>query len=62
MGYRDKDYFESQLEAIQKLYQKLSENGSDQVTIQDAIITWFSDGYAETFRNEYLKNNTLVTQ
>lgn len=55
-------YYDSQLAAIQKLYQQLSQGSGHPVSVSDAIISWFAEGHAEKFRDEYLKNQPAVLQ
>ncbi len=54
------DYFDSQLEAIQKLYNRLSDKERENITVRDAIISWFSEGYAERSREEFLKKQSVA--
>ena len=55
-------YYHSQLEAIQDFYKSLRSEETKNVSLTDAIITWFTDGHAEEFRQAFLKNNTLLSQ
>ena len=61
MEFRN-DFFDSQLEAIQDLYNRLSNENKDDVSLRDVVISWFSEGYAEEFREEYMKNQSLIVQ
>jgi hypothetical protein len=49
----------SQLEAIHKFY-RLLKRGGENITMTEAIITWFADGHAEKFREEYLRKQVAV--
>ncbi len=55
-------FYNSQLEAIENFYSTLRESEPSDITITDAIITWFTAGYAEKFREEYLSHETAFTQ
>jgi hypothetical protein len=52
-------YQNSQLEAIHNFY-RLIRRGEEKITMTGAIITWFSDGHAEKFREEYLRKQIAV--
>lgn len=54
------DYFDSQLEEIQKLYNRLSDKEREKITVRDAIISWFAEGHAERFREEFLKKQSVA--
>ncbi len=54
------DYFDSQLEEIQKLYNSLSDKERENITVRDAIISWFAEGHAERFREEFLKKQSVA--
>jgi len=49
----------SQLEAINKFYNRLIEQDGKEVSMTEAIITWFAEGYAEQFRDEYLRKHLM---
>ncbi len=54
-------YYNSQLEAIQDFYKSLQQEEHPEVSLSEAIITWFANGYAEKFRQEYLNSHALFT-
>ncbi len=58
----NKHYTNSQLEAIQSYYNKMNKKDEDQLSLTDAIISWFTDGPAEKFREEYLKKQSMVME
>lgn len=31
------------------------------ISLNDVIITWLTEGYAEEFRRNYLKNHSIIT-
>lgn len=49
----------SQLEAINKFYNRLIEQVGKQISMTEAIIAWFAEGYAEQFRDEYLRKQLM---
>jgi len=55
-------FYNSQLQAIENFYSTLQESEPADVTITDAIITWFTSGYAEQFREDYLSDEAAFTQ
>lgn len=55
-----KNFYSSQLEAIQKFYSVLLEEGQRKISMTEAIISWFTEGHAEAFREEYLKSQTAM--
>ncbi|MCB0290972.1 MAG: hypothetical protein KDH97_12015 [Calditrichaeota bacterium] len=59
-------YHESQLDAIEDYYSTLNEYGAQYaetpVSMEDAIIQWFTDGHAENFRDTYLKSTEDVAE
>lgn len=52
-------YHNSQVEAINRFYRVLKRGGK-KITITEAIITWFTDGHAEKFREDYLKKQIAL--
>lgn len=55
-------FYNSQLQAIENFYSTLQDAEPSDVTITDAIITWFTAGYAEKFREDYLSDETAFPQ
>lgn len=66
MKTHDHKYHESQLDAIEDYYSTLNAYGAqyadDPVSMETAIIQWFTDGHAETFREAYLKSTADVAE
>ena len=56
------EFYYSQLEAIQNFYNMLRETDKVDVSLTEAIITWFTDGYAEEFREDYIRDHPYVIQ
>lgn len=50
----------SQLEAIHRFYDRLLERNGKKVSMAEAIITWFAEGHAEKFREEYIKQQLML--
>jgi len=57
---RQQSFYALQIEAIQNFYTNLMSRSKQPLSITDAILRWFTEGYAEKFREEYLKK--LSTQ
>lgn len=56
-----KDHYHNiQLEAIEVLYQALRNKEDESISLSDAVVTWFTDGYAEKFREEFLKKEASL--
>ena len=55
------DYQQKQLEAIHLLYKNLIKKSKNKLSLNEVIISWFTDGYAERFRSEYLENNPIYS-
>lgn len=55
-------FYNSQLDAIRKFYYRLQNRVEDNITLNDAIIAWFANGYAEKFREEYLNQHHIAIQ
>jgi hypothetical protein len=57
------DYQKDHLQAIQKFYDDVAQRMKDQISLEEIIIVWFTEGYAEDFRLNYLKKHrhALVT-
>ncbi|MGH1362285.1 MAG: hypothetical protein ACRBF0_01935 [Calditrichia bacterium] len=53
-------FYHSQLEAIQEYYDSLSDEEQQAISLTEAIITWFTEGHAEKFRQEYLRMHEVV--
>lgn len=49
----------SQLEAINKFYNRLIEQDGKEISMTEAIITWFAEGHAEQFRDEYIRKQLM---
>ncbi len=58
---RTSDFQKRQLNAIQNYYLMMRNKMKKDVTLTDAIISWFTEGYAEKFREEYFRQHTLVS-
>lgn len=62
----DHKYHESQLDAIEDYYSTLNtynaQYSEDPVSMEAAIIQWFTEGHAENFREAYLKNTADVAE
>ncbi len=56
----DQDYSDSQLDALEEFYGKLSDVNEDQVSMRDAIVLWFTEGYAEEFRETFLEEQPVL--
>lgn len=56
------DFYNSQLNEIKKLYRSLQNRVEEKITMKDAVITWFANGYAERFREEYLNQHQVAIQ
>ncbi len=57
----DRQFQRKQLEALQSFYHKVKRSSETEPTMRDVVLTWFTEGYAERFRSEYLKNNSIVS-
>lgn len=55
------NYEQRHLEAIHSYYYKLKEKNQLQITMKDVVLSWFAEGYAEQFRDEYLKNHQVMS-
>lgn len=58
-GYHN--YQKQQIEAIHTYFNKVKKKTKDNPSMTDVVISWFTEGHAEKFRNEYLKRNSLYT-
>jgi hypothetical protein len=56
------DFYNYQLDEIKKLYKKLQNRVEEKITLNDAVIAWFANGYAEKFREEYLNQHQVAVQ
>lgn len=56
------DYQKDHLQAIHKFYDDVTQRMENQISLEEVVIVWFTEGYAEDFRLNYLKKhrNTLV--
>ncbi|MFQ5863908.1 MAG: hypothetical protein ACE5IW_01610 [bacterium] len=52
--FNQSDYMSLQLMEIEKFRLTLSQRSHEQVTFQDAVMLWITEGLAEEFRSEYL--------
>jgi hypothetical protein len=59
---RGNSFYNSQLDAIRKFYNRLQNRVEDNITLNDAVIAWFANGYAEKFREEYLNKHQIAIQ
>ncbi|RMG67882.1 MAG: hypothetical protein D6715_03725 [Calditrichaeota bacterium] len=57
-----KPFNEAQLEAIKQFYQSLKQSNQEEISMTEAILAWFTEGYAEKFREQYLSANVAVLQ
>lgn len=56
------DYYGSQLDEIRKFYNRLQNRVEEKITLKDAVIAWFANGYAERFREEFLNQHQIAVQ
>ena len=49
------NYYESQLAAIEELYRKLAQTSEKHPSMQEVIVSWFTEGYAEKFREDFFQ-------
>ncbi|GAB4333646.1 MAG: hypothetical protein Kow0037_11940 [Calditrichia bacterium] len=59
--HRRDDFNRKQLEALHRYFDRVKRSRQGNVTMSDVVISWFTDGHAERFRNEYLKNHTIFS-
>lgn len=59
---RGNSFYNSQLDAIRKFYNRLQNRVEDNITLNDAVVAWFANGYAEKFREEYLNKHQIAIQ
>jgi hypothetical protein len=57
---RGNSFYNSQLDAIRKFYNRLQNRVEDNITLNDAVVAWFANGYAEKFREEYLNQHQII--
>lgn len=55
------DFQKKQLDAIQAFYVDVKTRTKKNISMTDAIISWFTEGYAEKFRDDYLRNHIMVS-
>ncbi len=53
-------YQKKQLEALQSYYLEQKQARKESYELTDAIISWFTDGHAEKFREDYLRENANI--
>lgn len=54
------DFSQKQLNALHLYYKTLRKKHEQKISLHDAVIAWFTDGHAEKFREEYLKNDAVL--
>ncbi len=54
------DYQKQHYQAIQGFYQEVNRKMDKGCSMKDVIISWFTDGYAEKFRQEYIKKQSVA--
>jgi hypothetical protein len=54
------DYQKMQYDAIQGYYIELSRELKKPCSLKDVIISWLTDGHAEAFRRQYMRNHKTV--
>ncbi len=59
---RHYNYYESQLAAIEELYRKLAQTSEKHPSMQEVIVSWFTEGYAEKFREDFFQTETMAVQ
>jgi hypothetical protein len=57
----NQNYQKHHLDAIHRFYDELNQKVNHQLSLTEVVIAWFTEGYAESFRKEYLKTKNLVT-
>ncbi len=55
-------FYEAQLEAIKQFYQSLTREKQEQVSMKEVILAWFTEGYAEKFREQYFSAQVSALQ
>lgn len=55
------EYQKRQLEAIQSFYSEMKSKSDETLSMTEAVIAWFTDGYAEEFRASYLKDQVVFS-
>ncbi len=58
---QNSDFQRRQLDAIQNYYLMMKHRMKKNISLTDAIISWFTEGYAEKFREEYFRQNTFAS-
>lgn len=56
------DYNTAQMEAIEDYYNTINEYDEAGITMEEAIVNWFAEGFAEKFREEYLNSIDLPAE
>ena len=54
------DFNQKQLNAIHLYYSTISKKIDQKISLHDIVISWLTEGHAEKFREEYLKNNSIL--
>ncbi len=54
------DYQQKQINAIHLYYNHIRKKHDDNITLKEVVISWFTEGHAEKFREDYLKNNSIL--
>ncbi|MFQ5824110.1 MAG: hypothetical protein ACE5JB_08665 [bacterium] len=52
--FNQSDYMSLQLMEIENFRMTLSQQSQEQITFQEAVLLWITEGYAEEFRTGYL--------
>jgi hypothetical protein len=54
------DYQQKHLDAIYSYYHTLCIKEKQKISLRESVISWLTDGHAEKFREEYLKNHSVL--
>ena len=57
----ESEYQKLQFDAIHGLFDELNKSSKTKYTMNDVVIKWLTEGYAESLRKEYLKNHETHT-
>jgi hypothetical protein len=57
---KNEHYQKDHLDAIHRFYDELNLKANNQFSLTEIVIAWFTEGYAESFRKDYLKTKNLV--
>ncbi len=58
---RQPSFYSLQIQAIQNFYNQLIARNQHPLTMTEAILRWFTEGYAEKFREEYLRKISALS-